>query len=51
MFQALHNLQLLENISHFIALHALLFIHIFHGIHLLGVVLLHNADLSEQIER
>lgn len=48
MLQALHDLQLLENVPHFIALHALLFIHVFHGVHLLGVVLLHNTDLSEQ---
>lgn len=49
MFQALHNLELLENISHFITLHTLLFVHIFHGVHLLGVSLLHHTDLREQI--
>lgn len=45
MLQALHDLEFLENISHFIALHTLLFVHVFHCVHLFGVILLHNADL------
>lgn len=45
MLQALHYLQLSENIANFISLNALLFIHILHGIHFLGVSLLYNAHL------
>lgn len=47
MLQALHDLQLLKDVPHFITLHALLLVHVFHGIHFLGVILLYNADLSE----
>lgn len=45
VLQALHDLEFLEDIPHFIALHTLLLIHVFHGIHLLGIILLHDADL------
>lgn len=45
MLQALHDLEFLEDIPHFVALHTLLLIHVFHGIHLLGIILLHDADL------
>lgn len=46
MLQTLHDLKFLEDISHFIALHTLLFVHVFHRIHLLGIILLDNADLT-----
>lgn len=49
MLQTLHDLEFLEDISHFIALDALLFVHVFHRIHLLGVILLNDADLTGQI--
>lgn len=45
VLQALHDLEFLEDIPHFIALHTLLLIHVFHGIHLLGIIFLHDADL------
>ena len=45
MLQSLHDLELLEDIPHFVALHALLFVHVLHRIHLLGIILLYDADL------
>jgi hypothetical protein len=45
VLQALHDLEFLEDIPHFIPLHTLLFVHVLHGVHLLGVILPHNADL------
>lgn len=48
VLQALHDLELLEDISHFVALHTLLLVHVLHRVHLLGVILLHNADLRAQ---
>lgn len=48
VLQALHDLQLLEDISHFVAFHTLLFVHVLHGIHLLGVIFLDDADLTVQ---
>lgn len=59
VLQSLHDLQLPEHVPHLIPLHALLFVHVFHRIHLLCVSLLHDAylqgspreQLSEQAER
>lgn len=48
MLQTLHDLQFLEDISHFIALNTLLFVHVFHCVHLLGIILLNDADLLGQ---
>lgn len=45
VLQPLHDLELLEDIPYFVALHALLFVHVLHRIHLFGIILLHNADL------
>lgn len=49
MLQVLHDLQLLQNVPHFIPLHALQLVHVLHGVHLLGVLLLHDADLTTKI--
>lgn len=48
MFKTLHDLQLFEDISHFVPLNALLLVHVFHGVHFLGVVLLDDADLQRR---
>lgn len=48
MLQTLHDLEFLEDIPHFVALHTLLLIHVLHRVHLLGVILLYNADLTVQ---
>lgn len=45
MLQVLHDLQLFQDVPHLVPLHTFQFVHVFHGVHLLGVLLLHNADL------
>lgn len=48
VLQTLHDLEFLEDICHFVALHTLLFVHVLHRVHLLCVILLHNAHLRVQ---
>lgn len=49
MLQPLHDLELLEDVSDLVALHTLLFVHVLHRVHLLGITLLHDADLRAPI--
>lgn len=46
MFQVLHDLQLFQDVPHFIPLHAFQLVHVLHGVHLLSVLLLYDADLT-----
>ena len=46
VLQVLHDLQLFEYVPHFVPLHTLQLVHVLHGVHLLGVLLLHNAHLE-----
>lgn len=45
MFKVLHDLQLFQDVSHFVAFHTFQLVHVLHGVHLLGVFLLDYADL------
>lgn len=44
----LQDLQLPEHVAHLVALDALLLVHVLHGVHLLGVPLLHDAHLESR---
>lgn len=46
MLELLHDLQLSEDVSDFISFNAFLLVHVFHGIHLPGVSLLHDTHLQ-----
>lgn len=46
VLESLHDLQLSEDVSDFISLDALLLVHVFHGVHLPGVCLLHDTHLQ-----
>ncbi len=48
VLQLLHDLELFEDIAHFIALHTLEFVHILHGVHFLCVLFLDNAYLEKK---
>jgi len=42
----LQDFQLSEHVANLVSFDALLLVHVLHGVHLLGVSLLHNAHLS-----
>ena len=48
VLKVLHDLQLFEDIPHFVPLNTLQLVHVLHGVHLLGVLLLHNAHLERK---
>ena len=47
MFNFLKDLKLSKDVSDLISLYALLLVHVLHGVHLLRVSLLHNANLQQ----
>lgn len=49
MLKVLHYLQLFQDIPHFVPLHAFQLVHVLHGVHLLSVLLLYNADLMMRL--
>lgn len=46
MLNFLQDLQFSEHVSNFVSFYALLFVHVLHGVHLLSVFFLYNANLK-----
>lgn len=51
MLNLLQDLQLPEHVADLVPLDALLLVHVLHGVHLLGVSLLHDTHLQQKGKR